>query len=183
MDVTVGDERFDRYYRRIRLGLRLMSHGARAQTVSDWSGLTPDQLVTLRKRWMPGAEDGFRGPSPTSFQPFFRSALKASQAAMFVGIHRMVGIDSPKPSLEGGEKLCEAYEIYREWEPAAHLEFDYAVLLATGAVRGEEVELINCVGCKCALLIDRLKVPQLRCARCRSKTDKASPRRNRAPSL
>ena len=182
MDVTVGDERFDRYYRRIRLGLRLMSHGARAQTVSDWSGLTLDQLVTLRKRWMPGAEDGFRGPSPTSFQPFFRSALKASHAAMFVGIHRMVGIDSPKPNLEGGEKLCEAYEIYREWEPAAHLEFDYAVLLATGAARGEEVELINCVGCKCALLIDRLKVPQLRCARCRSKSNKTTLRRKRVPS-
>jgi hypothetical protein len=48
MDVTVGNERFDRYYRKIRLGLRLMSHGARAQTASDWSGLTLDQLVTLR---------------------------------------------------------------------------------------------------------------------------------------
>ena len=31
MDVTVGDKRFDRYYREIRLALRLMSHGARAQ--------------------------------------------------------------------------------------------------------------------------------------------------------
>jgi hypothetical protein len=125
MEVTFGDERFDRYYRRIRLGLGFMSHGARAQTASDWSGLTLDQLVTLRKRWMPGAGDGFRGPSPTSFQPFFRSALKASHAAMFVGIHRLVRIDASEPSLEGGEKLCEAYEIYREWEPEAHLEFDY----------------------------------------------------------
>jgi hypothetical protein len=170
MDVTVGDERFDRHYRKIRLGLRLMSHGARAQTAADWSGLTLDQLATLRQRWMPDAEDGFRGPSPTSFQPFFRSALKASHAALFVGIHRMVGIDRLKPSLEGGEKLCEAYEIYREWEPDAHLEFDYAVLLATGAIRGEEVELTHCADCGCVLLIDKLKVPQLRCVRCRNKT-------------
>src|SRR6202789_606785 len=128
MDVTVGDERFDRYYRRIRLALRLMSHGARAQTASDWSGLTPDQLVTLRKRWMPNAEDGFRGPSPRSFVPFFKSALKSSHAAVFAGIYRMLGIKSSEPSLDGGEKLCEAYEIYREWEPNAHLEFDYGVL-------------------------------------------------------
>src|ERR1700679_361249 len=117
MDVTVGDERFDRYYRKIRLGLRLMSHGARAQTASDWSGLTLDQLVTLRKRWMSGTDDGFRGPAPTSFKPFFRSAVKASHAAIFAGIHQMVGLDAPNPSLEGGERLCEAYEIYREWEP------------------------------------------------------------------
>jgi hypothetical protein len=169
MEVTVGDERFDRYYRRIRLGLRLMSHGARAQTASDWSGLTLDQLVTLRKRWMPGAEDGFRGPSPTSFQPFFRSALKASHAAMFVGIHRMVGIAALKPSLEGGEKLCEAYEIYREWEPDAHLEFDYGVLLATGAIKGEDIELSICDSCACALLIDKLGKARLTCAHCRKR--------------
>jgi hypothetical protein len=155
-----------------------MSHGARAKTASDWSGLTLDQLVTLRKRWMPGAEDGFRGPSPSSFTPFFRSSVKASHAAMFVGIHHLVGVDAFEPSLEGAEKLCEAYEIYREWGPDAHLEFDYAVLLATGAIKGEEIELSTCAGCACALLLDKLKIPELRCARCR----KAHPRRTRVGS-
>jgi hypothetical protein len=182
MEVAVGDERFDRYYRRIRLGLRLMSHGARAQVASDWSGLTLDQLATLRQRWMPDAEDGFRGPAPTSFLPFFRSALKASHAAMFVGIHRMVGLDSPKPSLEGGERLCEAYEIYREWEPDAHLEFDYGVLLATGAMKGGDIELTNCADCQCALLIDKLRIPQVMCTRCRTKSKKVTGRRRRVLS-
>jgi transcriptional activator FlhC len=176
MDVTVGDKRFDRYYRKIRLALRLMSHGARAQTASDWSGLTLDQLVTLRKRWMPDTGDGFRGPSPTSYKPFFRSALKASHAAMFVGIHRMVGIDTSKPSLEGGEKLCEAFEIYREWEPDAHLEFDYAMLLATGVMKGGEVEISTCSRCGCALLLDKLNIPQLRCARCRNQPQRTMQR-------
>lgn len=179
MDVTVGDERFDRYYRKIRLGLRLMSHGARAQTASDWSGLTLDQLVTLRRRWMPGAKDGFRGPSPTSYKPFFKSALKASHAAMFVGIHRMIGIDTSKPSLKGGEKLCEAYEIYREWEPEANLEFDYGVLLATGAMKGVDIELSTCARCGCALLLDKLGKARLTCARCRSKPNETSQRQNR----
>jgi Flagellar transcriptional activator (FlhC) len=169
MDVTVGDKRFDYYYRRIRLGLRLMSHGARAQTAADWSGLTLDQLVTLRKRWMSGTEDGFRGPSPTSFKPFFRSALRASHAAIFVGIHRIVGTDVRKPSLEGGEKLCEAYEIYRAWEPDAPLEFDYGVLLATGAMQGGDIRLSTCNNCGCALLIDKLGKVQTICARCRSR--------------
>jgi hypothetical protein len=181
MDVTVGDERFDRYYRKIRLGLRLMSHGARAQTASNWSGLTLHQLVTLRKRWMPGARAGFRGPSPTSYKPFFRSALKATHATIFVGIHRMVGIGASEPTLEGGEKLCEAYEIYREWEPDAHLEFDYAVLLATGAIKRDEIELSTCVNCGCALLLDKLNIPQLSCVRCRNNSGKASPRRHRVP--
>jgi hypothetical protein len=171
MNVTVGNTRFDRHYRKKRLALRLMAHRARAQTASDWSGLTLDQLVTLRRRWMPGAKAGPRGAAPTSYSPFFRSPLKASHAALFAGIHRMVGLTSSVPSLEGGEKLCEAYEIYLEWEPEGHLEFDYAVLLAMGAITREEIDLSTCESCEAALLLDRLKkVPLLSCARCRSRT-------------
>jgi hypothetical protein len=169
MDVTIGNERFDRHYRGIRLGLRLLLHGARAQTASDWSGLTRYQLVTLRRRWMPDAQGGFRGPRPTSYRPFFGSALKARHAALFAGIHRMVGMTSSVPSLEGGEKLCEAYEIFQEWEPDAHLEFDYGVLLATGVLKAQEVELLRCQSCGCALLIDKLGKVQRNCARCRSR--------------
>jgi hypothetical protein len=55
-------------------GLRLLSHGARHQTVQEWSGLTRDQLVTLRRRWSITAEDRRRGPSPSSFEVFFGSA-------------------------------------------------------------------------------------------------------------
>src|SRR5258708_3401559 len=108
MDVAVGNERFDRHYRKIRLGLRLMSHRARAQTASDWSGLTLHQLVTLRRRWMPDAEDGFRGPRPTSYAPFFSSALKARHAALVPVSHRMVGITAPVPRLECAVMLGES---------------------------------------------------------------------------
>jgi hypothetical protein len=147
-----------------------MSHRARTQTASDWSGLTLDQLVTLRRRFMPGDKGGPRGSAPTSYRPFFASALKASHAAVFAGIRRMVGMTSPVPSLEGGEKLCVAYEIFREWEPDAHLEFDYAVLLATAVLKAEEVELIRCQSCGCALLIDKCGKVRRYCEWCRSRS-------------
>jgi hypothetical protein len=77
---------------------------------------------------MPDTEDGFRVPARKSFPPFFRwPALKASHAAMFLGIHRMVGIKASKPSLEGGDKLCEADEIIGRAEPDAQLELDHGV--------------------------------------------------------
>ena len=31
-----------------------------------------------------------------------------------------------QPGLENGERLCTAYEIFRELEPAADMEFDHA---------------------------------------------------------
>lgn len=169
MDVYVTDDQIGRYFRRIQLGLRLLAHGARAQTTCDWSGLTPDQLVTLRRRWMFSADERLRGPSPTSFHTFFRSAKASNQAALFVCICRIIGAAKAGTCLENGEKLCEAFEIYREWEPRAELAFEQAVLLMVGSIHADEIELSHCSGCSVALLIDRHGSARETCRRCRRK--------------
>jgi hypothetical protein len=181
MNDSFQDARFNRHYRRIELGLRLLAHGARPQTASDWSGLTQDRLVTLKRRWMPDASSGLRGPPPTSFQPFFRSLLRAQYAAIFASLHRAVAQPTEKTtpsgkietSLDDGDRLCEAFEICKEWQPDSNLEFDQAVLLARGVTTNEEIELGRCSSCSCALLIDRLAVLQDRCDRCRRQARKS----------
>lgn len=173
MEVYVTDDQIGRYFRRIQLGLRFLAHGARAQTTCHWSGLTPDQLVTLRRRWMFNADERLRGPSPSSFQIFFRSAKTSSQAALFVCICRIVGAAQSLASLENGEKLCEAFEIFREWEPHADLEFEQAVLLMMGSVRAEKIELIHCSICARPLLIDKLASVRDTCSRCRRSRSRA----------
>lgn len=175
MNDSFRDARFSRHYRRIELGLRLLAHGARPQTASTWSGLTQDRLVTLKRRWMPDASSGLRGPPPTSFHPFFRSSLRAQHAAIFASLHRAVvqpaGYSAPSgriaTSLDDGERLCEAFEICKEWQPDTDLEFDQAVLLARGITRSEEIELARCLICRCAMLIDKLAAIRDKCDRCR----------------
>jgi hypothetical protein len=187
MTDSFQDARFNRYYRRIELGLRLLAHGARPQTASNWSGLTQDRLVTLKRRWMPDASSGLRGPPPTSFQPFFRSLLRAQHAAIFASLHRAVAqpTEDAMPSgkiatsLDDGERLCEAFEICKEWQPDSNLEFDQAVLLARGITRNEEVELTCCSTCRCALLVDRLAVLEDKCDRCRRQARKNLAQRRR----
>jgi Flagellar transcriptional activator (FlhC) len=166
MDVHVRDDQIGRYFRRIQLGLRFLAHGARARTTCQWSGLTPDQLVTLRRRWMFNSDERLRGPSPSSFEIFFRSALTSSQAALFVCICRIVGITNSRETLESGEKICEAFEIFREWEPDAQLEFEQAVLLMVGAADAEKIELVNCSRCRIALLYDKMGDSRKTCRRC-----------------
>src|SRR5580658_10036616 len=116
MDIYVTDDTIGRYFRRYQLALRLIAHGARTQTVCDWSGLTRDQLVTLRHRWGFDAEEGRRGPAPTAFQVFFRSRRHRCEAALFASLCRIVGAKSARcgntplkllPALEHGEVLCE----------------------------------------------------------------------------
>lgn len=180
MDVYVTDDQIGRYFRRIQLGLRLLAHGARAQTTCDWSGLTPDQLVTLRRRWMFNPDERLRGPSPSSFQVFFRSARTSSQAALFVCICRIIGAAKPSADLENGERLCDAFEIYREWEPHAELAFEQAVLLMVGSVHASEIELSHCSNCRSAMLIDKHGRARDTCHRCRRRRDRAKSERTPA---
>jgi hypothetical protein len=170
------DDQIGRYFRRIQLALRFLAHGARAQTTSRWTGITPDQLVTLRRRWMFNSDERLRGPSPSSFEIFFRSRIARTQAALFLSIARIVGAMPGRqgseaaqslPSLENGERLCEAFEAFREWAPQASYDFEQTVLLLTGAVCAEKIELALCPGCSILMLRDKLAGDEPRCSRCR----------------
>lgn len=176
MDIHVTDDQIGRYFRRRQLGLRLLSHGARTQTVQEWSDLTRDQLVTLRRRWAITARDRRRGPSPSSFDVFFGSARARQRAALFASLCQIIGAIPPErgkraaerlPSLERGELLCEAFELFKEWEPKADLEFEQAVLLAAGVVEESAVALGHCTGCNAAMLIDRMGSSRPTCSYCR----------------
>ncbi|MEO8017842.1 MAG: hypothetical protein ABI769_08520 [Pseudomonadota bacterium] len=167
MEVHVTDDQIGRYFRRIQLGLRLLTHGARAQTTCLWSGLTPDQLITLRRRWMFDGDDRLRGPSPSSFEIFFSSDRVRNQAALFACICRIAGVKHGRASLEDGERLCEAFEIFREWEPESRFDFEQLVLLMTGSIRREKIELTRCGICAVTQVIDKYGVAGATCRRCR----------------
>jgi hypothetical protein len=183
VDIHVTDDQIGRYFRRRQLGLRLLSHGARPQTVRDWSGLTRDQLVTLRRRWSITAEEGLRGPSPSSSEVFFTSARASNHAALFASLCQIVGaIPSQRgkdaanglPSLENGERLCEAFELLKEWAPSAKIEFEQAVLLASGVVEEKAMKLNACANCGAPTLIDKMGSGRTTCSYCRRRAPKAA---------
>jgi hypothetical protein len=186
MDPYVSDNQIGRYFRRIQLGLRFLAHGARTQTTCQWTGLTPDQLATLRRRWMFNTDDRLRGPSPSSFDAFFASRHRCAQAALFLVICRIVelipgrrghDVADALPSLENGERLCEAFELYRAWETRADFEFEQAKLLLMGAVASESIELSQCPQCSSAIVIDKFAEKRSSCPYCRKKNSHASRRK------
>jgi len=175
MDIYVTDDTIGRYFRRYQLALRLIAHGARMQTVRDWSGLTRDQLVTLRHRWSFDAEERRRGPAPTALHVFFRSRRHRSEAALFASLCRIVGVrsapcgtDRPKlqPALEHGEVLCEAFEAFREWQPGAELTFEQALLLAVSVGQAAHIALAHCSDCHATVLFDRQGERGTTCDQC-----------------
>ena len=175
MDIYVTDDTIGRYFRRLQLAFRLLAHGARAQTVCDWSGLTRDQLITLRRRWGFDADEGRRGPAPSSYHIFFRSKRHRTEAALFAGIYRIIrgktsydGRDAAKQlsGLENGEMLCEALEAFHEWLPESSLEFEHAVLLAMGVTQTTPIALGHCPGCHAVILVDRQGRVDVNCVFC-----------------
>lgn len=167
MEPYVKESQLGRYLRRVHLGLRFLAHGARAQTTCQWSGLTPDQLVTVRRRSGFSSEERLRGPSPSSFRIFFRSNQARSQSALFVALCRVTGAARDGVSIELGERICEAYEVYREWLPESDLKFEEAMLLIRGAVSATSIELLECHSCTRPILVDKLGDARDTCPRCR----------------
>jgi Flagellar transcriptional activator (FlhC) len=185
MEIHVTDDAIGRYFRRYQLAARMVSHGARAQTVCDWSGLTPDQLVTLRRRWGFDPDERRRGPAPSAFRIFFKSKRHQSEASLFACMCRIVGATTARygedaakrlPNIENGERLCEAFEAYREWQPDAELDFEHAVQLARGTVEQKAVALDHCPLCHAAMLIDRLDADNAVCPYCQRTRHAIDPR-------
>lgn len=171
----VTDNQIGRYLRRIELGYRFLAHGARTQTARQWTGLSRDQLTALRRRYLFSIDGRHRGPSPSSFEPFFASRRRRAHAALFLAICRIVGTTrtehGPKtirftPNLENGERLCEAFEIFREWAPDAEFDFEQVHLLAFGAERADKIELGFCDRCSAVVLFDKLDLTRTICHHC-----------------
>ncbi len=176
MEIHVTDDRLGEYIRRYLLAHRMMSHGARTQTVVAYSGLTRDQLVTQRRRWGFSPEIRQRGPAPSAFHVFFKSKRHRSEAALFASICHITGAISAKlgneaghlrPCLENGELFCEALEVFREWAPEAELDFEHALQLATGVVHAEHVTLGWCSDCHGAMLFEGCRRTYANCGHCR----------------
>jgi hypothetical protein len=175
MEIHVTDDRLGGYFRRYQLAIRMMSHGARTQTVCDWSGLTRDQLVTQRRRWGFNPEERRRGPAPSAFHVFFKSRRRRSEATLFACLCRVLGAAPARggkraatrlPGVENGERLCEALEVFQEWQPEADLDFEHAMQLALGVVLAQEVTLTQCSDCHGATLIQGSRRLYATCGHC-----------------
>jgi hypothetical protein len=169
------DDFGDRDLRRLHLTKRLVIHSARTETIYRLTGYTRHRLATLRKRWPVSYGARHRGPAPTSFAVFFRSARARSEAASAAAIYRVFdAISAPRSGraprdfadLDSGERLCEVYEAFHACFPDAHLEFEQLLLLAVGLTRREVVELTNCANCQCAILVDLLGRRRRMCSIC-----------------
>jgi hypothetical protein len=59
------------------------------------------------------------------------------------------------PSVSRGERLCLAFEMYRDFMRSSNITLEHVVLLVTTVAQGDELRLENCESCGAIVVADR----------------------------
>lgn len=174
-------DRYSRDLRRYTLAWRMVSHEARSNTVATWTGLPKSRIRTLVDTHQEGLPKGetlrHRGPSPNSVAVFLRTAQVRREAAALVGVcyafnvlpeARLQHARRDLPGLARGERLCEAYEMYRSMVTETCLTLDHAALLVISVAQVGELDVQRCTGCGSALVLNRFDLSRTTCSYCTS---------------
>jgi hypothetical protein len=162
--------------RRTHVAIRLMRNQARTQTIQRFTGVSKDRLATLRQRLGIGSDTRFRGPSPYSLAQMMRSPRLRDEGAAIATLCTLLGaIQLPStqccsPSnlftLNTADRLCDAFELFKECCPSAQISFEQTVLLVGSLTRDHTLTLARCPRCSVAQLLERMGSPQVRCRGC-----------------
>ncbi len=174
LSTELAHDRSTREIQRSRVALRLVLNQARSQTVCDLTGISINRLDTLRRRSNISQRSRHRGPSPSSFDIFFRSVRLRSESASLAALCYLTGLtklplhqNRLRCDLVLADQLCDVFELFCLCLPKSSLEFEHLVLLTKGLARNDGIELCICSDCGMAILQDRLTVHTLTCAFCR----------------
>jgi hypothetical protein len=89
-------------------------------------------------------------------------------------VTRSTTVPSAKPndaagsllSLARGERICQAFELFRAIFPAARISFEHAIFLVSALARGNEIRYGRCADCSALVVVDRVMLRETRCLLC-----------------
>lgn len=165
--MRISDHRYNRDVRKYNLALRLVGHEARTGTIRHWTGLSGEGVRNLFQSYALNGDDRCvtrrRGPSPHNVEFSLLSPQMRADVAILTSVlllldvmpvRPMQNVRTELPSLGRGERLCAAYECFRELIPESTITLEHAVLLMTTLVQGRELIVAKCACCG-ALMVAR----------------------------
>ena len=179
--MRISDDRYSRDRQRYELAWRLIGHEARTSTIVRWTGLSQYQVRRIFRDYGRGRGRSeiyrLRGIPPHILAFFWRSQELHHEAVVLAGLCRELGVfaahapadvERTFPSLERGDRLCDAYEVFKAQFPESQISMEYAVLLVTGLAIGTEVSFGYCKQCARLMIVDRCAVRHDHCLECKS---------------
>jgi hypothetical protein len=176
--VRVSEDRYAKDLRRLNLAQRLIQHEVRSQWIRAWTGFSDERVRRLfhAYRRTEGSVRRPRGPSPTRIASFLRSPGLHAEASAIGGLARALKVIPLPPGtgarlerigVEGAERLCRLFEVYRQVAPHSRFSMDQLIRLVSALSESQEFEVGHCGNCHGALLLDRLGDARRVCPACR----------------
>ena len=175
--MRLSQNRYAKDMRRRDLAIRMIEYEARTSTIVDWTGLTRYQIQGMFSGYTELREHPrHRGVSPFQTAFFSRSLWHECESAALATIElemeiipakAMPEIASQLPGLARGERLLNAFDLYRALVPRPKISLEYAVLLASELAIARTLTLRRCVRCDGLMVVDRLGPLHENCAFCR----------------
>lgn len=176
--MRVSEDRYAKDLRRLNLAQRLLQHEVRTQWICALTGFSEDRVRRLIRAYdgSRGPVRRHRGPAPMRVAAFVRSPALRTEASAIGGLARVLEV-VPLPStaggrlerlgVEGAERLCRVFEVYRQVAPDSRFTMDQLIRLVLALSEQREFEIGHCQNCHGALLLDRLGEVRRVCPACR----------------
>lgn len=174
--MRISEDRYTRDLRRLHLARRFIQHEVRTGWICAWTGLSGSRVRNLFHSYLKGSRRRRGRPRGSKFAFLTSPDLRdeASAACGLASVMGVVGHDAQPAqrgrgsySLECGERLCDAFELYREVIPDGRLTLDQLMLLIKMLTREDELAIGHCVECHGSLIVDRLGTARRLCLACK----------------
>ena len=173
--MRVSEDRYTRDLRRIQLAHRFIRHNVRSYWIRAFTRFTEGRIRNLLRSYGLASDRGhrYRG-SPPRLYTRLMVPKNHSEASALAGIafvwHLVPEVPVPNasrtlPSLDFGETLCDAFELFRLMIPGGTLNLDRFILLVM-ALAERQLTVGHCSHCRALILSDPLGVKRRICVHC-----------------
>jgi hypothetical protein len=182
--MRVTDHRYVAELDKFDLALRMIRHEARTGTIRACTGFSEDRIRKIYSTYFKGVGADLvkrrRGKSPTRITQFVASASKQLEATILASLfllceagelggrgqlQRTTGADR----VALGQRLCQAFEAYRDMHPDPHLSFEWAWNLYHSLVDSRELYFASCDVCDGLYVQDAYALDYRHCPFCQLK--------------
>lgn len=194
--MRITDDRYAGERERLDLALRLIRLQARTHIITYCTGLSQDRIRKLYTTYFKHRDarrvKRHRGKSPSSVEFFVRNPWTQAEASLLAHVFAAWGLLRILPDLRTapckiadalafGQRLCDAYEEFRETNPGTAISFEHAWNLLGALTEREALLLLDCGACNTFYVQDALALDGRRCPACRVR--RRRPRRRNGESL
>ncbi|MBT5891666.1 MAG: hypothetical protein HOH24_08370 [Chromatiales bacterium] len=179
--MRITDHRYNGEIERFNLAVRMIGHEARTGTIRKCTGFTEDRIRKIYGSYFKSNADNVikrrRGKSPTQVSIFINTNKHQFESTVLACLFVMCGVvafdTKGMPSttcgldkVGVGQRLCEAFERYRQLHPNPNFTFEKAWGLFNALTQANELILSNCESCNGKYIHDRYALNYHFCASC-----------------